>query len=173
MTPNSKISKSRIDDMKILSSFLIDLSKLLKKHADINVEDLSLLSSLLHDNLSELSNPAKNLTNRYADNNKSKTSLVGVMPKLLQDETIFPKNEDLSKFALEIFGIVVTRYEKRSRYELIGFIVTGVLKLDEREVERLVDSIMRLIDNEATKKQLISKRETKGFSWFEYISESH
>ena len=51
------------------------------------------------------------------------SSLVGSMPIILADTDLFPSNEHIAKFANEALEIPISRWEKRSRYEMIGMLV--------------------------------------------------
>lgn len=103
------------------------------------------------------------------DSKKNVKSLVGAMPLLLADADLFPSNEDIAKFAVEALGIEIARWDKRSRYEMIGMLVMETIKLGEAElrgVTRLVSSLGasgKVLDS-------VKKRAREvGFSWNETI----
>ena len=95
--------------------------------------------------------------------------LVGSMPLVLADVELFPTNEDIAKFAREALQISITRWEKRSRYELIGMLVMQSINASHerlQEVGNLLDRISEESDSMTTIKQNV--RQT-GFSWNEAI----
>ena len=95
--------------------------------------------------------------------------LVGSMSLVLADVELFPTNEDIAKFAREALQISITRWEKRSRYELIGMLVMQSINASHerlQEVGNLLDRISEESDSMTTIKQNV--RQT-GFSWNEAI----
>lgn len=57
--------------------------------------------------------------------NKADT-LIGILPKLLTDTTLFDTNRALAQFSNEILGIDILNWHKRSRNEMIGVIICKV-----------------------------------------------
>lgn len=71
--------------------------------------------------------------------------LVGALPDLFMNRDNFPKNEDIARFAESILHVSITRFEKRSQYELIGRIVCEVTKLDDMQLEAVVKELKRYL----------------------------
>lgn len=95
--------------------------------------------------------------------------LIGVLPQLLADEELFSSNQSISKFADEVFGIQITRWEKRSRYEMIGMLVMEVRMLPEAVQSDLMRILERLVLGGSEMKRLKRDSGQTGFSWNETI----
>lgn len=96
-------------------------------------------------------------------------SLVGSMPLILADLELFPSNEHIAKFSSEALGIQISRWEKRSRYEMIGMLVMETINLSE---SRIRDLSLFLADISIGGKRLASIKKQAhgiGFSWNEAI----
>lgn len=52
--------------------------------------------------------------------------IIGILPRLLVDTTLFGSNKMLNQFADEILGIEIRNWEKRSRNEMIGVIICEI-----------------------------------------------
>lgn len=52
--------------------------------------------------------------------------LIGVLPRLLTDITLFDTNKTLAQFSSEVLGIDILNWHKRSRNEMIGVIICKV-----------------------------------------------
>lgn len=57
--------------------------------------------------------------------------LVGILPKLLTDITLFDTNKALAQFSEEILGVKILNWHKRSRNEMIGVIICSVQESEE------------------------------------------
>lgn len=148
-------------------------------HAIDFIEELSwILSSNKYSklNLKEFANYLRNdFVNRKEQNdiNKiysvspNKEFLVGILPKLFQDLSIFFKNEDIADFTSEVLKIKISRVEKRSRYELIGLVVCEVSELDDNSLAELVKTLSQIIRDEGKLKIIAKEKKNKltGFSW--------
>lgn len=93
------------------------------------------------------------------------SSLVGSMPIILADTDLFPSNEHIAKFADEALEIHISRWEKRSRYEMIGMLVMETIRLPDAQVRDLslfLDSVSM-----GSKRLESIKRQAQhvGFSW--------
>ena len=95
--------------------------------------------------------------------------LIGVLPQLLADDELFSSNQSIAKFADEVFGIQITRWEKRSRYEMIGMLVMEVRLLPEAMQADLVRVLERLVLGGSEMKRLKRDSGQTGFSWNETI----
>ncbi|WP_329743044.1 hypothetical protein [Dyella sp. A6] len=103
------------------------------------------------------------------DRRRDLKALVGSMSLVLADAELFPSNEDIAKFAEEALRIPISRWEKRSRYEMIGMLVMESMSASParlREVAGLLNKISEESDSMDEIKR--SARQT-GFSWNEAI----
>lgn len=95
--------------------------------------------------------------------------LVGSMSLVLADAELFPANEDIAKFAAEALQISITRWEKRSRYEMIGMLIMESINASPARL-REVGDLLNKISNESDSMAQIKKRSRQtGFSWNEAI----
>lgn len=100
------------------------------------LEDLCwLLDSGKKNNYSEIIKLLSDLKNNILSVNSSISSnteeLVGILPKLLTDLTLFDTNRALAQFSDEILGIKILNWHKRSRNEMIGVIICKVQESSE------------------------------------------
>lgn len=103
------------------------------------------------------------------DRRRDLKALVGSMSLVLADVELFPSNENIAKFANEALQITISRWEKRSRYEMIGMLVMESINASParlREVASLLDKISEESDSMEIIKH--NSRQT-GFSWNEAI----
>ena len=68
-----------------------------------------------------------NMQNDVLDNN----DLVGILPRILVDTTLFKTNRSLWQFSKEILSIDILNWEKRSRNEMIGVIICKIQESPE------------------------------------------
>lgn len=96
--------------------------------------------------------------------------LVGVLPKLFQDNELFPKKEDILDFSEQVLGLSLSRAAKRSRIEYIGMIVCEVSNSDSYRLGKLVEALEKLIGNEAQMQKVKKARKEQNFSWNDTIA---
>lgn len=145
--------------------FIEELSWLLDSRKGI---DLKKIVSILQDTMHE-QNSIENFAKEYRSPNPNKHFLIGVLPKLFQDTRIFPVNESIATFAKEILKINITRYEKRSKYELIGLIVCETESLSDKKLSDLVAALAQITDSEEKLEKIREERKNVNFSWNETI----
>jgi hypothetical protein len=73
------------------------------------------------------------------------------------------------EFAFEALRLAISRWEKRSRYELIGRIVCETARLDDDRLARLVDALSKVVSNDPSAQGLIRDRKANKLSWNEVI----
>lgn len=95
-------------------------------------------------------------------------TLVGILPGLLVDEALFPANEDIAEFALNTLGVDIPRWDKKSRFELIGRIVCTANTLQGSELSALVAALRKATGDSAVR-LLIEDQRQRGVSWNEVI----
>ena len=106
---------------------------------------------------------------QYISKNPNVHFLVGALPTIFSDEKLFISNQDIADFANEALNLEISRWEKRSRYELIGLIVCETTKLDDERLSRLVSALSNLIGDDARARNLSELRRTNRMSWNELI----
>ncbi|MCO4208537.1 hypothetical protein M2R29_11330 [Aeromonas hydrophila] len=112
-----------------------------------------------------------NVTNNeiISRKNPNKGVLIGVLPRLLQNKELFPQNEDIYDFARAALNLNISRYEKRSRYELIGMLICTINELDEEKLSYLVTALDKVIDDGEELNKIVIDKKNNSFSWNEAI----
>jgi hypothetical protein len=151
--------------LKKAINFIEELSWLLDSKKGI---DLKNIVSMLQGTVSE-KNTIESFAKDYRSPNPNKHFLIGVLPKLFQDTRIFPSNESIAKFAEEILSINVSRYDKRSKYELIGLIICEAESLSDKRLSNLVTALSQITDSEEKLEKIREERKSINFSWNETI----
>ena len=142
------------------ANFIEEFAWFLQSKKNINLEEAAQILRDISSNGKANGSPPPSKANE----------LVGILPFLFQDKDLFKQNKDIIDFAENLFGISITRQDKRTRYELIGLVVTEVTKLDKKELNKLIDSLS-LISNDAKKLKEIKKaKKDINFSWNEAIA---
>lgn len=108
---------------------------------------------------------ARQIASKYTSPNPNIHFLIGVLPRLFQDIELFPNNGLIAKFAEEVLGVEVSRFEKRSKYELIGLIVCETDRLSDEKLEVLVSALAELTKNEEQLNKMRAADKTSEFSW--------
>jgi hypothetical protein len=151
----------RSRDPKRVRKFLEELGWLLSSYPNL---DFRALAS------TDLSSSERNF-GRHVSKNPNIHFLIGVLPVIFTDETYFGSNEDISEFAREALGLAIARWEKRSRYELIGLIVCETAKLNDIRLERLVNALGRIVSADPRALNLFEQRKSGSVSWNEIIQQ--
>ena len=153
----SKITKKEIADV---AAFIEELGWLLKTQKSMDLMSVA-------DELRRLKQPSS--SNRIGSSHTSPNPnihfLIGILPRLFQDQMLFPTNASISDFAVEILGIPVSRYEKRSKYELIGLIVCETNELSDAKLIKLVHALSEITESETRLKKFKEERKSSDFSW--------
>lgn len=159
------MDKSNRTDIKKAILFIEELSWVLESRKGINLKKaISDLKELLNQQI-KISSIADN----YQSPNPNKHFLIGVLPKLFQDPYLFPTNESITNFATEVLKIKISRYTKRSKYELIGLIVCKTESLSDKNLSKLVTALSQITGNEDKLNKIRAEREKSNFSWNETI----
>ena len=109
----------------------------------------------------------KKSTNR--DRQRDLKALVGTMSLVLADAELFPANEDIAKFAAEALQISIARWEKRSRYEMIGMLVMESINASPARLREVGDLLNKISDESDSMAQIKKRSRQTGFSWNEAI----
>lgn len=114
MNADAKKSKKEFDKA---INFLEDLCWLLDSGKKNNYNEIiKIISDIKYSQEYSLSNQS----GQNAD------ILIGILPKLLTDTTLFDTNKTLAQFSSEVLGIDILNWHKRSRNEMIGVIICKV-----------------------------------------------
>lgn len=151
----------RRTDAKALARFMQELSWLLTSYSHLDFKALEGLAK------AATAEPVKRTPARRSAKTDVKT-LVGILPGLFVDEALFPTNEDISEFALSALSISIPRWQKKSRYELIGHIVCTANTLQGAKLSSLVAALSKEAGDGAAKTKIEDQRQ-RGLSWNEVI----
>jgi len=103
------------------------------------------------------------------DRKKDLKALVGSMSLVLADAELFPSNEDIAKFAMEALRIPISRWEKRSRYEMIGMLVMESINASPARLREVAGLLSRISEESESMAQIKQSARQTGFSWNEAI----
>lgn len=140
-------------------NFMQELSWLTENYKDISVKDIY--------NQLKVSADDEGKTGKLQADTKY---LVGVLPSILQDTELFPKKEDILEFAKQELGIELSLQSKRSKIEYIGTILCMVSNENSGKLERLVEALDTLLNNESKMTEFKKRRLEPNFSWNETIA---
>lgn len=152
-------------DPRTLLRFVEELSWLLSNYDDL---DFKALGSL-REQVNFTHNTHSNLRNRSASRAPTAQLLVGVLPSLLTDEKLFPTNEDIVEFSGVALGIVIPRWHKKSKFELIGHIVCSAEQADPFRLDSLVSALNDLLDERSEVRKNLEEQRKSGLSWNDVI----
>ena len=155
-----KKSSAEIEQQQIIN-FFEELCWLLDSNKNINFNNAS-------KNLKIIRN---NIVHGTTFENTTITSLIGVLPSLLKDIEIFPNLAQLAQFAKEILGIEISRWDKRSRNEIIGLIICEVEDANKERMDVLLEWSNNILNNKKSVQEMQEKAKNEGniFSWNETI----
>lgn len=154
-------------DPKALLRFVEELSWLLSNHSDLDFKALRGLTDELYMSF----RVSSNLRSHSAARAPTTQLLVGVLPSLLTDERLFQSNEDIIEFSALTLGISVPRWQKKSKFEVIGHIVCSTDQAEPYRLQRLVRALEDLVDDKGEKRQSLAAQRKSGLSWNEVIQQ--
>lgn len=118
---------------------------------------LNIIEQLLKDKPNKHSNNIKNYKTYLAHRNVSSNNvdnelkkLIGTLPFLLLNESIFQKNSDIADFATKI-GVEVPFATKRGKEEIIGRVISSIAKFNNSRIILLNKMLKELEDTETDK----------------------
>lgn len=156
---------SRRSDPRTLMQFVKELSWTLSTYSDLDFDALGEFAER-----SDLRNHHQSkFLSRLQQRPSSVTALVGCLPDLFTDETLFPLNEDIAEFAESALGVVIPRWSKKSKYEIIGHVVCHTSVADERRLDQVLEAMNRITQNREAARLLIHENKKRGMTWNELI----
>jgi hypothetical protein len=157
-------TREKTNSPERLQRFFEELSWLLSSNSGLDFKSLpSSISSVFEKN-----HRSKEAVGGYVSSNPNKHFLVGVLPRLFTDSSIFPTNDDIAEFAQSVMNVSIPRFHKKSRYELIGHIVCQTDSLDDNSLDKLAKALEVLVKNEDSAKALVINRKSQ-FGWNDVI----
>ncbi|WP_290886611.1 hypothetical protein [Arenimonas sp.] len=128
---------------------------------------VSYLRLLAHNEKSERRKAEKK--SKMRDQQRDLKALVGSMSLVLADLELFPANEDIAKFGVEALQISIARWEKRSRYEMIGMLIMESINASPARLREVGDLLNKISDESDSMAQIKKRSRQTGFSWNEAI----
>jgi len=150
-------------DPRALMQFVKELSWTLSTYSDLDFKALGELA----ERADFRHQPA--FLSRLPARPSSVAALVGCLPDLFTDETLFPSNEDIADFAESALGVLIPRWSKKSKYEIIGHIVCHTSVADEARLGRVVEAMARMTENREAARVMIHDNKRRGMTWNELI----
>jgi hypothetical protein len=161
--PRSGIRNEKTRDLRSIKKFLEELFWVLSANSNIDFRAVV-------DNIDVLTGNASDpRLAKYVSKNPNIHFLVGTLPIIFSDEKYFPTNEDITEFALEALNLPISRWEKRSRYELIGLVVCETAKLNDQRLVKLVDVLSKILTDDPNALGIFQSRKANKLSWNEVI----
>lgn len=158
-----KTNKNKITQV---ANLIEELSWLLETKKYISLKEAA--NIIRESNISTDLSKSK-VAEKYAQKNPNKQFLIGTLPKLLQDSELFKRNSEMLDFAEEVLMLKPSRAGKRSRIEYIGWIICEVSNSNDKELENLVNSLSKIIEDEKKLKKIKNAKKMPNFSWNEAI----
>ena len=162
--PTRSKRSTRRSDPRALLRFVEELSWLLSSYEDLDFRALANLS----DDILFSRRTQSNLLSR-SGKSAEVHDLVGVLPSFFTDLKLFPSNSDIVEFSEIALGIGIPRWEKKSKYELVGHVVCNTNLASPQKVERLVVALQDALDERSSTRQKIARDRESGRSWNEVI----
>lgn len=164
--PRSSRRPSKRSEPRTLLKFVEELSWLLSSYEDLDFRALGSLGA----DITKSQRSAANLKNHTATSRPPTAQLlVGTLPGLLRDERLFPSNEDIVEFSSMTLGITIPRWQKKSKYELIGHIVCHTDSADQARLDSLVQILDSIMSDRGDAKREVEEQRKSGLSWNEVI----
>lgn len=155
---------TRRSDPRTLKRFVQEFTWLLSSYEDLDFKALSSLIERVDDRRLPSFVPEPEQASPAA-------SLVGSLPDLFTDEALFPSNEDIADFAAHALGVVIPRWSKKSKYEIIGHVVCHTSVAGEQRLAQVVEAMERITANREKAREMISKNKERGMTWNELIQQ--
>lgn len=145
------------------ANLIEELAWLLESNKSISLKNIAEIireqSQLTNSNISN------NVASKYASTNPNKQFLVGALPALLQDNSLFKSNSEMLDFAEDVLKLSPNRLAKRSRTEYIGWIICEVSDFNDKDLESLVNSLSAIVGDEIKLKKMKAAKKEPNFSW--------
>lgn len=171
--PKRTPSKSRQGSPTKVLRFIEELSWLLDRYGDVDLRATS--RELLQINKSPAPTGKNAVTpsafEGFAPSNPNKMVLVGVLPGMFTDETLFPSNEDIAEFAENVLEVRIPRWDKKSKFELIGHIACNTSIADDAKLCQIASALKRMSTNDTQAKNIIETGRREKKNWNEIIQQ--
>ncbi|GAB3023132.1 hypothetical protein GCM10027051_29820 [Niabella terrae] len=148
-----------------IANYIEELSWLLESNKELSLKEVSITIRNLGIERNDLAHSKIN----FPTSGEGKTYLVGVLPKILQDNDLFKSNGELLDFAEMVLQLKPSRAAKRSRTEYIGWIVCEVSNTNSKNLNELYKYLKDVFSDESSLNKIKQAKKETGFSWNEVI----
>lgn len=163
MASTPKKNSKKQTNPRELVRFVEELSWLMKSFEGLDFNALSKLSFEM-----EQFNSQKEM---FSSKKKDSTTylLVGILPDFLMDSALFPTNENIVEFAGAALNMEIGRWQKKSKFEIIGQIVCHANLAPRPMIQNLSLIIEDMKDKRTHIRRSIELDIQEGRSWSEVI----
>lgn len=163
-TTADRFKKKR--DPESIKKFLDELSWVLSAHSNL---DFKAIGESFSSQANLFFNKRTHELTEHIPDNPNIHFLVGALPGIFTDEAIFPTNEHIADFSRNALGIILPRWDKKSRYELIGLIVCNTQNLNDRRLGKVVKVLSKITSGDARARNILLNSNEEHLSWNEII----
>lgn len=171
--PRKPSNKSRQAPPTKMLRFLEELSWLFDRYGDVDLKTASKEFEGFVKSAESVSKAsiASSALQEFAPSNPNKMILVGVLPGMFTDENLFSSNEDIADFAEKVLGVKIPRWDKKSKFELIGHITCNTSIADDDKLRQIATALKRMGSNDSHAKNIIQKGRLEKKNWNEIIQQ--
>lgn len=163
---NIPLKTRQTQDERTIRQFIEELSWVLSTYSNL---DFRALPKILENNSPKNYEVAQSI-NDYISPNHNIHFFVGVLPNILNNKAIFPTKEKIAYFADEALDVDISKWNNKTKYEMIGQIVCMINTLNDEKLANVITALTKLISgNESAKKWLKTESETQQRNWNEVI----
>ena len=148
-----------------VANFVEELSWLLEGNKNTSLKEVSNIIRSLSSNKNNLIHNSID----FSSDSDGKTYLVGILPKILQDNELFKSNSEMLDFAERVLLLKPSRAAKRARMEYIGWIVCEVSNTESKNLDSLYKYLKEIFSDENRVREIKKAKKEVGFSWNEII----
>ncbi len=164
------VRRSRVSEMRIEKAlrFVEELSWLMKSYEGVS---LKALAETLRENQQQerlFDDDDVDQLNNFVEADSHTNSLVGILPKIFTNPRWFASNSDIAEFAQSALGLRIPRWEKISKFEMIGHVVCRVA-LNEKKNHASLVKVLKIILSDKQKETFVTDMRKDKMSWNDII----
>jgi hypothetical protein len=168
--PALKTRNKRRSDPKALARFIEQLSWLMSSNEDLDFRALrNMVREFSSRPRSDFYSRGPRVIDGFAPKNPNISFLVGSLPGLFNNPDFFSSNEEIAEFAKIALQVKIPRWQKKSKFELIGHVVCNTAKLGDKRLEILVRALSKIVGDEKHAKEVFAAKRQQKSSWNEVI----
>lgn len=102
-------------------------------------------------------------------NTGKKTEIIGLLPSMLFDKNKFKSNQDIAKLARNSLNMEIPFWNKRSRNEIVGVLISMIVAKPDAELELFYEAWKQFIQEEKSTKNIVNDSRDYVDIWLEYF----